>query len=105
MTPIDPATRREVHVARKEYRCEAPFGPCSRRILRGQPYTLFSFPPGSEPLRLQTWTNLRACSVCAPIRHEVSSTPTPCAAVVGGEQCSLDAHGPERDHEFALGLF
>ena len=105
MTPTESATKREVHVARKEYRCEAPFGPCPRRILKGQPYTLFSFPPFSDPLKLSVWTSLRACSVCAPISHEVSSTPTPCSAVVAGDQCSLPEHGPERDHEFALGLF
>lgn len=97
--------RREVRVARKEYRCEAPFRPCDRRILRGDPYTQTSFSPGSPPFGAAAWINLRACSVCSPIPHEVTTRHhQPCGVGASDQQCSLPLDH-ETPHEYPIGLF
>lgn len=104
MPELEP--RREVHAARKEYPCDAPFRPCSRRIRRGDPYTQLSYPPNAAPYFVGLWTIVRACSVCAPIPHEVASrAPAPCTFGSSDTQCELPAHGPDRPHQFPIGLF
>lgn len=97
---------REVHVARKEYRCDAPARPCSRRILRGQPYTLIATPPHTPPLDAPVWTNQRACSSCEPIAHEVTGSRQPCPVDRGDLQCTLSlGHFPLTPHDYPIGLF
>ena len=93
--------RRETHTARREYRCDAPYGPCTRRILRGQTYTLICYPPGTPPFKSPTWTNIRACSACATLPAGVE---IPCPIGSDGLQCSkLIDHEPP--HDYPIGLF
>lgn len=102
-----PEVRVEVHVARHERRCDAPFHPCARRIRVGDPYTLLAYPPGAEPFKQRGWVNLYACSACSPIPHEVSSAPLPCTFMSGDLQCELaDGHlAAGLNHQYPIGLF
>lgn len=99
--------KREVHQARKEYPCSAPYGPCNRRILRGQPYTQLSYGPGEKPFTSPDWTVLRACSTCEalPVGTETPGAE-PCPAHTADLQCAaLAGHYPATPHEFPIGLF
>jgi hypothetical protein len=96
---------QEVHVARKEYRCDAPLAPCARRILRGAPYTQVSYKPGEAPFNASTWQVLRCCSSCIPIEGETRA-PVQCGAGNADAQCPLPSgHYPRTPHEIPQGLF
>lgn len=98
-----------VHLARREYRCSAPYGPCSNRILAGRPYTQIAYAPGERPYTSSpTWTYLKACSTCKPLDIVEEELPkaAACPAVAGDLQCLLSAgHHPTTDHQFLEGLF
>lgn len=100
--------KQAVHVARHEYRCDAPYGPCARRILAGRAYTQLAFAPGEKPFKAHGWTYLRACSHCVPLAVTESELPAkaPCSGTAGGLPCLLTAgHYPTTDHQFLEGLF
>lgn len=96
--------RSEVHAARKEYRCGAPYGPCDRRILRGQAYTQLTWGPGEPPFNLPTWTVIRACSDCAALPEGADAPDAPCPAHNAELQCQRTANHPP-PHEYPIGLF
>lgn len=102
----DTGPKRDVRVARKEYPCSAPDRPCTRRILRGDPYTQLSYGPYQPPfVKSHVWTILRLCSTCSPIAPHESPVPAPCPFGSGERQCILsDGHdaGPNPTaHQFA----
>ena len=102
-----PEVRVEVHVARRERGCDAPFRSCNRRIRVGDPYTLLAYPPGALPFKSHQWVNLYACTACSPVPHEVTSAPQPCTVMSGDLQCELAA-GHEAagiNHQYPIGLF
>ncbi len=107
-----PIPRTEIHQARKEYTCSGEDRLCSRRILRGEPYTQLSYPPfcypekgkGNDP----QWTVLRACTACRPITEDLYDAlglGAPCGYTAGDLRCELTRHGPETDHQLPIGLF
>lgn len=96
--------QKQVRVARNEYRCDAPWRPCSRRINKGDPYTATSFPPGADPFNSTAWINLRACSTCSPIPHDVDVPPSPCPVGSASHQCELSETHPG-PHQYPIGLF
>lgn len=106
MSKPDPGPKRVVHVARKEYACSSPDRPCTRRILRGDPYTQLSYGPFQPPFtRSPGWTVLRLCSTCSPIAPGESPVATPCPYGAGSNQCVLseghDAGDTPTAHQFA----
>lgn len=106
MSKAETVPQRAVRVARKEYPCSSPDRACTRRILRGDPYTQLSYPPFLPPFtKSHQWTVLRLCSTCSPISPAESPVPTPCPFGDGGNQCVLsEGHldGPNPTaHQFA----
>lgn len=101
--------QQAIHIARREYRCDAPASPCANRIYAGRPYTQISYAPGERPYASSgTWTYLKACTSCKPldIVEEELPAPSVCTGVAGEMQCRLSAgHYPATPHQFLEGLF
>lgn len=95
--------KRDVRIARKDYHCSSPDRTCTRRILRGDPYTQLSYAPYQPPFSKSSgWTILRLCSTCSPIAPSESPVPTPCPFGTGTNQCILtEGHIPAEAHQFA----